>query len=65
MGVYQHHDAVAGTAKQYVANDYSLNLFNAMQENNELFGRTLTSDGNWLWCQSNNETYIECPIGNH
>jgi hypothetical protein len=26
MGVYQHHDAIAGTAKQAVANDYALRL---------------------------------------
>lgn len=31
MGVYQHHDAVAGTAKQYVANDYSFKLVNALE----------------------------------
>jgi hypothetical protein len=26
MGVYQHHDAVAGTAKQHVADDYNMRL---------------------------------------
>jgi hypothetical protein len=37
MGVYQHHDAVAGTARQYVADDYTFSLFKAMQKNNALF----------------------------
>lgn len=30
MGVYQHHDAVSGTAKQAFADDYSRRLFEAM-----------------------------------
>jgi hypothetical protein len=35
MGVYQHHDAVSGTAKQAVANDYSRRLHEIMMENLE------------------------------
>jgi hypothetical protein len=34
MGVYQHHDAVTGTARQHVANDYIYNLYNSMKINN-------------------------------
>ena len=26
MGVYQHHDAVSGTAKQHVADNYNFHL---------------------------------------
>ena len=37
MGVYQHHDAITGTAKQYVADDYSFKLFKAMEANNEVY----------------------------
>jgi len=29
MGLLQHHDAVAGTEKQWVANDYMKILYNA------------------------------------
>jgi hypothetical protein len=34
LGVYQHHDAVAGTAKQAVADDYALRLSKAISQNN-------------------------------
>ena len=27
MGVLQHHDAVSGTSKQHVANDYAKRLY--------------------------------------
>lgn len=27
LGIYQHHDAVSGTAKQYVADDYNYKMF--------------------------------------
>lgn len=30
MGIYQHHDAVTGTAKQYVADDYTHRLYKAI-----------------------------------
>jgi hypothetical protein len=30
LGVYQHHDAVSGTAKQAVADDYALRLGKAI-----------------------------------
>lgn len=39
MGVYQHHDAATGTAKQYVANDYAYNLFKALQSNKEVHSK--------------------------
>jgi len=33
MGIYQHHDAVTGTAKQYVADDYTLRMVRAKTAN--------------------------------
>lgn len=32
MGVLQHHDAVSGTEKQLVANDYARILYNGMEQ---------------------------------
>lgn len=34
MGVYQHHDAIAGTAHQLVADDYANRLSRAIEQNN-------------------------------
>ena len=39
MGVYQHHDAVTGTSKQFVANDYANTLFSAMEQSQSLFNK--------------------------
>jgi len=41
MGVYQHHDAVAGTAKQHVADNYVTKLSTSMYENNEMYSYLL------------------------
>ena len=37
MGSYQHHDAVTGTAKQAVADDYSYLLSKSMDTSNAVF----------------------------
>ena len=42
MGLYQHHDAVAGTAKQYVADDYIFQLYKAMEINKKLYSSVIT-----------------------
>ena len=34
MGVYQHHDAISGTARQFVADNYVYHLSKAMASNN-------------------------------
>jgi hypothetical protein len=73
MGVLQHHDSVTGTAKQYVADDYTHRLFKAKQYNSEQYGkminrlsyRTTGLDAHyWSQCQVNNGTYLDCPVAN-
>ena len=39
MGILQHHDAVTGTAKQAVANDYNRRLYEAMDFNNKHYNK--------------------------
>jgi Alpha mannosidase middle domain len=34
MGIYQHHDAITGTAKQHVANDYYYRLDKSIKADN-------------------------------
>jgi len=41
MGVVQHHDAVTGTAKQYVSNDYSFNLYKAEENSKSIYKKYL------------------------
>ena len=42
MGVYQHHDAVSGTERQHVANNYVEKLSKAMNANNKVYSKRLT-----------------------
>ena len=37
IGIMQHHDAITGTAKQAVADDYSFLLSKSMATSNEVF----------------------------
>jgi len=43
MGLNQHHDAVSGTSRQLVADDYVWRIWKAMKENSEEYTR-LVSD---------------------
>ena len=45
MAVYQHHDAVSGTARQPVADDYSFRLQNATNTMAPLYAWTLSEKG--------------------
>lgn len=77
LGVYQHHDAVAGTAKQAVADDYALRLSKAITQNNndlysDLMDRQVTHLTNgivtsttWQMCDRTNATYLDCPVSEY
>jgi len=70
LGVYQHHDAVTGTAKQAVADDYATSLYKAMEALKVKVGGSLVEIvkdsfgihlGNLIPCRSTNGTFLECP----
>lgn len=70
MGVSQHHDAISGTEKQYVANDYTYQLANGSdilnkqmfevlsEQANIQIGETLDNVAECRW----NLTASECPV---
>ena len=41
MGIFQHHDAVTGTSKQFVADDYVYRLSKAMDENKKTYSKLI------------------------
>jgi hypothetical protein len=41
LGVYQHHDAITGTAKQYVADDYTFRMQKAVDTSSKLYHQHL------------------------
>lgn len=73
LGVLQHHDAVTGTAKQAVANDYNRRLYVGMETNNKQYNKMIQeriqmeagiqSNQEWQQCLRTNSTYHDCPIG--
>jgi hypothetical protein len=75
LGINQHHDAVTGTAKQRVADDYALRLYKALEANNQLYNMLLGEKveaatgvvalSTWSQCFRTNSTYLDCPVSEH
>lgn len=42
IGIVQHHDAVTGTAKQAVSNDYKLRISNSIASNRPVYGELVS-----------------------
>ena len=59
MGVTQHHDAVSGTSKQHVANDYALRLARGRAAANPLISAALATLSGYPAAQ-----YVACDLAN-
>jgi hypothetical protein len=72
IGIAQHHDAVTGTAKDRVADDYSHKLFTGLSQNIPQYSKMIKekvvqmagieSTNEWTMCKKDNTTFMDCPI---
>lgn len=74
MGVSQHHDAITGTEKQHVCDDYTTTLFDAMEKNNLIYEEIINDHtfkfadikaDKWYQCFKQNSTWLDCPLANY
>ena len=77
LGVYQHHDAVAGTAKQHVADNYAHRMSRAIHKNapsysklvddqvKDMSGYGLPEGAMYQMCDRTNGTFLDCPISQY
>lgn len=71
MGVLQHHDAITGTEKQHVAEDYTRLISAAKADSNKVYSNLLiermqaetgVQAASLLTCsQPQNDTVLDCP----
>lgn len=71
IGIMQHHDAVSGTAKQRVADDYAHRMYLSMERNSKVYSGMIDervkrmsgySSENWAQCLQTNTTFLDCPV---
>ena len=73
LSTYLHHDAITGTAKQAVANDYRFRMNNAIERSRKIYSQLIkkviadqteikfTKD--LSFCEGHaNETFYQCPV---
>ena len=74
QGVLQHHDAVTGTEKKHVLENYNYVLYRQIQQNTDNYAemvneiakeRGIQRSKLWEWCARSNGTYLDCPIANY
>lgn len=73
MGIAQHHDAITGTERDHVADDYARRISEAMSHSDELYTKLMNEyqasqlgldaiPSQWERCTLENTTYYDCPI---
>ena len=70
LSIVQHHDAVTGTAKQHVADDYNTQIANAREHQNQVYAdlidglaqRAGIKSQDWQWCTRTNGTVSDCEF---